>query len=132
MCENQLEKKLAKQLLFVCLSELPSKRSRWERSQRPLYWHFASFCCCASTCQELEQKRTCAAGLRRLPAPLLSRMCGYPNRGPVWLSFTAGTEVLRTSCQASTMDANAAANHAGEIQWPRLRQSPPPRIASSR
>jgi hypothetical protein len=36
MCGNQLEKKLAKQLLFVCLSELPSKRSRWERSQRPL------------------------------------------------------------------------------------------------
>jgi len=34
MCENQLEKKLAKQLLFVCLSELPSKRNRWERSQR--------------------------------------------------------------------------------------------------
>src|SRR5262249_34439382 len=29
MCGNQLEKKLAKQLLFVCLSELPSKRSRW-------------------------------------------------------------------------------------------------------
>ena len=36
MCGNQLEKKLAKQLLFVCLSELPSKQSRWERSQRPL------------------------------------------------------------------------------------------------
>ena len=36
MCENQLEKKLAKQLLFVCLSELPSKRSRSERSQRPI------------------------------------------------------------------------------------------------
>src|SRR5215467_3070500 len=26
MCEKQLEKRLAKQLLFVCLSELPSKR----------------------------------------------------------------------------------------------------------
>jgi hypothetical protein len=36
MCENQLEKRLAEQLLFVCLSELPSKQSRWERSQRPL------------------------------------------------------------------------------------------------
>ena len=36
MCENQLEKRLAKQLLFVCLSELASKRSRWKRSRRPL------------------------------------------------------------------------------------------------
>jgi len=27
MCGNQLEKKLAKQLLFVCLSELASKQS---------------------------------------------------------------------------------------------------------
>src|SRR5262245_24775894 len=36
MCENQLEKKLAKQLRSVCLSELPSKRNRRERSERPL------------------------------------------------------------------------------------------------
>src|SRR6516162_5427138 len=41
MCENQLEKKLAKQLLFVCLRELPSKRNRWERSQRR-YWQEAA------------------------------------------------------------------------------------------
>src|SRR5262249_52715835 len=40
MCENQLEKKLAKQLLLVCLSELPSKRNRWERSQRSLLTHY--------------------------------------------------------------------------------------------
>ena len=40
--------------------------------------------------------------------------------------FAARTEVLRTCCQPSTIDANAAANHAEEIQWPRLRQSPPP------
>jgi hypothetical protein len=54
-----------------------------------------------------------------------------PNSGPVRLSLQPKMEVLRTCCQPSTIAANAAANHAGEIQWPRLRQSPP-RIASSR
>src|SRR5262249_25569217 len=45
--------------------------------------HIPMSCCCASTCQELEQERTCAAALRLLPAPLLTHL------GPEGLLFVA-------------------------------------------
>jgi hypothetical protein len=44
--DNQSEKKLVKRLLFVCLSELPSKRGAEGANDR--LWHIASFRCRAA------------------------------------------------------------------------------------
>src|SRR5262249_61308066 len=81
MYENQSEKKLAKQLLFVCLSELPSKRNRCERAN-DRYWHEAADQVGVRFQPDIEptspNDRVCSTGLkehsRDLPTGLSQRL----------------------------------------------------------
>ena len=119
MCENQLEKKLAKQLLFVCLRELPSKRNRWERSQRR-YWQEAADSILKAKKSSIESERGLATDspARKRNGRRWALTSGPHRRAATYVDQYSGGETVRLVCASEYRKLECAAIAAAfETVW---------------